>query len=190
MRPSLHITHRTERKSNLLVTPARILKPIDVPFTVTGISAVLACPALLCLDVFSGAEVMLGSLYMLVLLFISNERRSLIGMFAAVAVVSLAASLRSVYTQDGSEMAAMDKIIAMIGIPLFAFGFIRRRTLQLKARKRKAICTVKFAPVFSERIALAGEYKSAFRHIHTSRNPIDTYTRELIWFVYIKSPKN
>lgn len=152
--------------------------------------AVLACPALLCVDLVSPSNILFGCLYLLLLLMVSNERRTLIALFTTVATVSLLFDLRFIYAQPGAELAVMDKIVALAVLPLLTTALIRKRTLQLKARKRKPVCTITVVPPLTERIALHSETNPVFRHMRRSNEPMDEYTRELIWFVYSKSPKN
>jgi hypothetical protein len=178
------------RKEKTQSAPVRILKSIPVPFSVAGILAVLVCPAFLLMDIFSGAHIMFGTLLVLVLTLLGSERRTLIALFATVGLICLAIDLRINFYHAGAELAATDKIMAMIALPLFAFGMIRKRTLQVAAKKRRPRINVSFAPAFQDRAPRFGETKTVFQHMSRSSKPMDEFTRELIWFVYVKSPKN
>jgi hypothetical protein len=124
-------------------------------------------------------------------LMLGNERRTLIALFASVATISIAIDFRVIYAQDGAELAVADKIFALMSLPLLSYAMIQQRAAKKKKnQKRKKAVNMAIIPPVSERIALPGETKSIFRHICRSNGPMDEYTRELIWFVYLKSPKN
>ena len=171
-------------------TVVRKLNPIPVPFSVRGLVAVFACPVLLGLDIFSGSHTMIGTIFLLLLTLLGNERRTLIALFAAVASISLLASVAVIYAHDGNELALTDKFVALILLPLFTYALIRRKQIKVITRKHVPVIDVKIVNPVQERVAMNGESKSVFRHIRRNDNPIDEYTRELIWFVYNKSPKN
>lgn len=133
---------------------------------------------------------MIGTFCLIMLTLLGEQRRTMIALFATVAVVTLVIDLRLFYGQPGTELAVMDKIIALIALPLLAWGLIHKRNVELQKQKRKPVCNVRIVPALAERVAMIGESKTAFRHMRRSKEPLDEYTRALIWFVYIKSPKN
>lgn len=190
MRSNLNVVQRAVRKKKFETVPSRLLKSIPVPFSWTGIIAVLACPILLCTDIFTSGYTYLGIIYVLILVLLNNERRMLIALFSTMSALMLAIDLRFIYGQQGAEVATMDKMIALVIMPVLAYGLIRQRTQQVRIEKRKKLSSITIIPPLNERIALAGETRSVFHHICRSRGPMDDYTRELIWFVYMKSPKN
>jgi hypothetical protein len=178
------------RKHTSAPAKLRALRPVRVPFSVSGMAVVLACPALLLVDIASGMHAMIGILYLVMLMMLGNERRTLIALFTTIAVLMLAIDLRVFYGASVAELAAADKIIALIVLPVLAFALIRQRTQERKAAKRKAICSIRVMLPVSERAALSGESKIVFKHMRHSTEPMDEYTRELIWFMYMKSAKN
>lgn len=186
----MNVLQRVAGKHRIQPVQLRYLKPTPVPFSAAGIIAVLACPALLLLDIFSGAHVMIGAFYLIVLTLLGNQRRSLIALYATVASLMLFIDLRMFYGQGGTQLAIADKLIALLALPVIASGLIYQRTSHMRALKRKPLCSVKVILPPAERIALNGESKNVFGHLRRSSEPIDQYTRELIWFVYMKSPKN
>lgn len=190
MRSFKNLVHPVTRQRKANAVPVRYLKPIEVPFSDTGIVAVLACPVLLATDMLSAGFTFLGIIFVIILALLSNERRTLIALFAAVATITLAIDLRFIYALPESELAVTDKFLAMIALPVLAYALIRQRTTKLKLSKRKPVVNMTVIQPINERIALNGESKSVFRHICRSHGPLDEYTRELIWFVYLKSPKN
>lgn len=186
----MNVVNRVVSTSKVSTTPVRKLVPVNVPFSFTGIIAVLACPVLLCTDLLTSGFTFLGVIFVIILALLGNERRLLVALFASVAAVTLVFDLVWIYGQPGSELAVMDKIIAMIVLPLLAYGLIHRRATRIKTLKRKPTVNMMILPPVAERVALDTETKSVFRHINRSYGPMDEYTRELIWFVYMKSPKN
>lgn len=186
----MNVVNRVVLKNKVSTAPSRLLKPVDVPFSITGIIGVLACPVLLCTDLLTPGYTFLGVIYVIMLALLGNERRTLIALFTTIAAVTLVFDVICIYGQSGSELAVMDKFLALLVLPLLGYALIRQRGLQAKRRRRKRICNMTIIPPVAERIALNGETKSVFRHICRSKGPLDEYTRELIWFVYMKSPKN
>ncbi len=186
----MNVANRVALKSKVSAEPKRLIKPVDVPFSLTGIIAVLACPVLLCTDILTSGYTFLGVIYIIMLVLLGNERRTLIALFTAVAAIMLVIDLRIIYNQPGAELAVMDKVLSMIALPALGYALIRQRVAQKKIHKPKRICNMLVIPPMTERIAFNGETKSMFRHISKSVGPMDEYTRELIWFVYMKSPKN
>ncbi len=190
IRSSINQHKHTVHAGNKQTVPVRTLKRISVPFSNTGIVAVLACPLLLCTDFLTPDNTFLGIIYVIILALVANERRTLIALYATVAAITLAIDIRLIYGQEGAEVAMADKVLGLMAIPVFAYALIHKRTLQKKYFKRKKVVNMTVIPPISERIALTGESKSVFRHICRTSGPMDEYTRELIWFVYTKSPKN
>lgn len=190
MRAFKNLVHPVTRQRKANASPIRYLKPIEVPFSVSGIVAVLACPVLLVTDMLSTGFTFLGIIFVIMLALLGNERRTLIALFATVATITLATDLGFIYEVPGAELAVTDKFLAMIALPILAYALIRQRTTKLQLRKRKPVVNMTIIQPINERIALNVETKNMFRHICRSHGPLDEYTRELIWFVYLKSPKN
>jgi hypothetical protein len=190
IRSSINELKRAVRTGKTKSAPVRKLHQIPVPFSFTGIIAVLVCPVLLLTDIFTPGFAFLGIIYVIILSLLGNERRTLIALFATVATITLAIDIRMTYGQEGAELGVADKIFGLMSIPVLAYALIQQRNTQQKKAKRKKIVNMTVMPPLNERIALNGETRSVFRHICRSNGPMDEYTRELIWFVYLKSPKN
>lgn len=174
-------------------TTLRNRKSITVPFSAPGIAAVLSSPAIFMLDLFSGAHVSIGVLYVLLLVLLSNERRTLIVLFSTISSLMLVINLRLFYGQPGNEMMTMDKVIGLIALWVITSGILRYRHLQKKSeakRARKPVCCIRSFTEIPERKAKPEELITVLRHLRTSGRPIDPCTRELTWFIYMKSPKN
>jgi len=194
----MNVVNRVAPKNKVSSAPLRKQKRVALPFSFNGIIAVLACPVLLFTDALTTGYTFLGVIFVVILALLGNERRTLVALFATVAVLTLAFDLRIIYGQPGAELAVMDKILALLFMPVIAYGFIHRSTALKKTKKRKPVVHMKVILPPAERIALNGEFhpdrnrraKSVFRHISRSTGPLDEYTRELIWFVYMKSPKS
>lgn len=186
----MKVVHHTVSKRKAQPAKLRTSNAVRIPFSVAGIVAVSVCPALLVIDITSGMHAMIGVIYVLLLTLLAQERRTLVALFAAVAVLSLAVDLRVFYGQPGTELAVADKITALIALPLLAAALIHQRTAQLKTAKRKPVCNIRIVQPLSERVAMHGEMNPVFKHMRRSKSPMDEYTRELIWFMYMKSAKN
>lgn len=161
------------------------------PFSLQGIVAVLVCPALFFLDVLSSSQIFMGVLFMVIQMFLINERRTLVVLFSTVASLMMLIDLRLFYGQPDTGMFVMDKVVGLIAVWTITGGVLRARAVQLKVkRKRKPYCNIRTATPLPNRIATQEESKTVIRHMRSSKRPVDPYTLELIQFIYSKSTKN
>lgn len=176
------------------------IKPKRVPFSAVGIVAVLCCPIIFSLDVFSDARVPIGVLYMMMLALLSNEKNILLLLFTTLSSIMMLIDFRLFYGQAGTELAIADKLIAIPAMWVYVSALIRHRgknnriseTKILRMRSAgRPVCNIKIAKQTPERVANTEESKTVFRHIcSTSGKKVDPYTRDLVVFLYEKTKKN
>lgn len=185
---------RTRRAARSLT-----IKPKRVPFSGIGIVAVLCCPVIFFLDVFSEAHVAIGVVYMVMLALLSNEKNILLLLFATLSSIMLLIDLRLFYGEPGTDLAVADKLLAIPAMWLYVVALLRHRRKQNNTDEQKVIrmkrthrpvCNIKIVNPITERTPTAEESKPVFKHICTSRKKIDPYTRDLVYFLYAKTQKN
>jgi hypothetical protein len=171
--------------------PRRTQESTTPPFSLQGIAAVLACPALFFLDVLSSSHIFMGVLFLVIHMFLTNERRTLVVLFATIASLMMVIDLRLFYGQPNTEMFVMDKVAGLIAVWTITAGILHARARQLKVkRKRKPFCNIRTVTPLPNRIASQEESKTVVRHMRSSKRPIDPYTLDLIQFIYSKSTRN
>lgn len=176
------------------------IKPQRVPFSAVGIIAVLCCPIIFSLDAFSDSRFAIGVVYMVMMALLSNEKNILILLVATLSSIFLLIDLRLFYGEPDTELAVADKLVAIPAIWLFVYGLLRIRKKQNKTgsatilrlkQSHVPVCDIKVAMPISERIASPAESKNAFKHMRSSSTQkIDSYTHDLVYFIYAKMPKN
>lgn len=175
------------------------VKPKRIPFSGIGIVAVLSCPVIFGLDVFSDAHVSIGVVYMVMLALLSNEKNILVLLFTTLSSIMLLIDLRLFYGEPDTTLAVLDKLLAIPAMWLYVFALLRHRHKQSTTNTQKVIrmkrshipvCNIKIVNPISERIPTAEESKPVYKHIRTSRKKIDPYTRDLVYFLYAKTQKN
>ena len=190
------VRNRVARKPNVR------REKLNVPFSFSGIVAVLCCPAILSLEIFAESKIVTGVLYVLVLTLLANQRSILILMYASVSSVMMMICMRVYIGHPGMDLMMVDKAVALIATWVIAFGLVRNRRRESNStetiiqyvnrmrRKPKPLCVIRTINESPERIADVQEAKLAFSRIDRSGVKMDEYTRDLTWFIYQKSLKN
>src|ERR1044072_5545408 len=193
----MNTTQRVVSKSAVRVLRPNKQKKAVVPFSAVGLVAILCTPLVFFVNILSGPQVATGIFYLVMLALLSNQKEILVVLFTALASIFLLIDMRLFYALPGTEMAFMEKMIALPALWLITVGILRAKqkekqaALKLERSKRKPVVAIRINPEIADRLPAPAETRVVFKHIR--RHPaekLDDYTVDLVRFMYVRSKKN